>query len=218
VFLPRVKSPVVSLRAVSAQPFLTWSCAALLIQGGPIMPITNSELRQCVQRWLTSGALFAAPQTFRAGHGSGTLCRVCGSPIRELEIEYEIADEANGKVVVHRQCYLIWREESEAAGGRRWTLMGSLATVSLAGSVNTEEIVLKIEESSEVETSVLDTGSSPANAASVLKYPPDGPAVPDSCAESERVFTRLARYARGGAVGAALARVLSAVLRAGGLD
>jgi hypothetical protein len=79
------------------------------------MLTTNTELRQRVQRWLTSGALFSAPQTSWAGHGSGTLCRVCSSLIHPGEIEYEMADEVNGKVVVHRQCYLVWREETEAA-------------------------------------------------------------------------------------------------------
>lgn len=79
------------------------------------MLTTNNELRQRVQRWLTSGALFAAPQTSWAGHGNGTLCRVCTSPIHEREIEYEIDDGANNKAAVHRQCYLIWRAESEAA-------------------------------------------------------------------------------------------------------
>jgi hypothetical protein len=82
------------------------------------MLTTNNELRQRVQRWLTSGALFAAPQMSWAGHGNGngTLCRVCSSLIHEREIEYEIADGANSKAAVHRQCYLIWRAESEAAG------------------------------------------------------------------------------------------------------
>lgn len=86
------------------------------------MLTTTHELRQRVQRWLTSGALFAAPQTSWAGHGSGTLCRVCSSPIREREIEYEITDGANGQVVVHRQCYLVWLEESISASS--WPFCG----------------------------------------------------------------------------------------------
>src|ERR1700730_850760 len=104
--------------SVSAEPLRTCSCSAPLIQGGPLMLITNHELRQRVQRWLSSGALFAAPWTSWAGHARGIRCRVCRSPIREREIAYEVADGANGKVFVHRQCYLVWREESDPAGGR----------------------------------------------------------------------------------------------------
>jgi hypothetical protein len=42
--------------------------------------------------------------------------------------------------------------------------------------------------------------------------PPDGPAVPESCAENEGAFARLARYVYDGGVGAALALMLSAAL------
>jgi hypothetical protein len=56
--------------AVSAEPLRTCSCSAPLIQGGHLMLTTTHELRQRVQRWLTSGALFAAPKTSWAGYAS----------------------------------------------------------------------------------------------------------------------------------------------------
>jgi hypothetical protein len=78
------------------------------------MLIAKNELRQRVQRWLTSGALFPAPQTSWAGYGSGRVCGVCSSIVHRDEVEYEVAGGVNGKVFAHRLCYVIWREESEA--------------------------------------------------------------------------------------------------------
>jgi hypothetical protein len=82
------------------------------------MLTANNELRQRVQRWLTSGALFPAPRTSWAGHGSGKLCGVCSSIIDEKELEYEVVGGVNGTVVAHRHCFAIWREESAAAAVR----------------------------------------------------------------------------------------------------
>ena len=78
----------------------------------------NNELRQRVQRWLTSGALFPAPRTSWAGDGSGKLCAVCSSTVHAHEVEYEVLGGVNGTVVAHRLCYVIWQEESEAASTR----------------------------------------------------------------------------------------------------
>jgi hypothetical protein len=80
--------------------------------------LTNDELRQRVQRSLTSGALFPAPQTAWAGCGSGKRCAVCSSILQEDEVEYELAGGVYGTVVAHRRCYAIWRAESEAASVR----------------------------------------------------------------------------------------------------
>ncbi len=73
----------------------------------------NHELRQRVQRGLSSGALFPAPPTAWAGYGSGRRCAVCSSLILASEIEYELVGGVNGTVVAHRDCYGIWRAESE---------------------------------------------------------------------------------------------------------
>lgn len=80
--------------------------------------LTTDELRQRVQRSLTSGELFPAPRTVWAGSGSGRLCAVCSSTLPKDEIEYELAGGINGSVAAHPQCYAIWQAESEAAAAR----------------------------------------------------------------------------------------------------
>ena len=75
----------------------------------------NDELRQRVRRALTSGALFRVDQRSRVGRGSGKLCAVCTSAVAEDDVEYEVPGGVSGTVVAHLACYLIWRQESEAA-------------------------------------------------------------------------------------------------------
>jgi hypothetical protein len=75
----------------------------------------NDELRQRVRRALTSGALFLVDQRSRVGRGSGKLCAVCTSAVAEDDVEYEVPGGVNGTVVAHLACYLVWRQESEAA-------------------------------------------------------------------------------------------------------
>jgi len=75
----------------------------------------NDELRQRVRRALTSGALFLVDQRSRVGRGSGKLCAVCTSAVAEDDVEYEVPGGVNGTVVAPLACYLVWRQESEAA-------------------------------------------------------------------------------------------------------
>ena len=75
----------------------------------------NDELRQRVRRALTSGALFLVDQRSRVGRGSGKLCAVCTSAVAEDDVEYEVPGGVSGTVVAHLACYLVWRQESEAA-------------------------------------------------------------------------------------------------------
>jgi hypothetical protein len=75
----------------------------------------NDELRQRVRRALTSGALFLVDQRSRVGRGSGKLCAVCTSAVAEDDVEYEVPGGGSGTVVAHLACYLVWRQESEAA-------------------------------------------------------------------------------------------------------
>ena len=75
----------------------------------------NDELRQRVRRALTSGALFLVDRRSRVGRGSGKLCAVCTSAVAEDDVEYEVPGGVNGTVVAHLACYLVWRQESEAA-------------------------------------------------------------------------------------------------------
>jgi hypothetical protein len=75
----------------------------------------NDELRQRVRRALTSGALFLVDYRSRVGRGRGKLCAVCTSGVAEDDVEYEVPDGMHGTVVAHPPCYLVWRQESEAA-------------------------------------------------------------------------------------------------------
>ena len=75
----------------------------------------NDELRQRVRRALTSGALSLVDRRSRVGRGSGKLCAVCTSAVAEDDVEYEVPGGVNGTVVAHLACYLVWRQESEAA-------------------------------------------------------------------------------------------------------
>jgi hypothetical protein len=75
----------------------------------------NDELRQRVRRALTSGTLFLVDQRSRVGRGSGKLCAVCTSAVAEDDVEYEVPGGVSGTVVAHLPCYLVWRQESEAA-------------------------------------------------------------------------------------------------------
>lgn len=75
----------------------------------------NDELRQRVRRALMSGALFLVDRRSRVGRGSGNLCAVCTSAVAEGDVEYEVPGGVNGTVVTHLACYLVWRQESEAA-------------------------------------------------------------------------------------------------------
>ena len=75
----------------------------------------NDELRQRVRRALTSGTLFLVDRRSRVGRGSGKLCAVCTSAVAEDDVEYEVPGGVNGTVVAHLACYLVWRQESEAA-------------------------------------------------------------------------------------------------------
>ena len=69
----------------------------------------NDELRQRVRRALK------VDQRSRVGRGSGKLCAVCTSAVAEDDVEYEVPGGVNGTVVAHLACYLVWRQESEAA-------------------------------------------------------------------------------------------------------
>jgi hypothetical protein len=50
-----------------------------------------------------------------AGHGTGALCSLCGLPISEQDIEYEVelAPEAGSRgLQFHVQCYRVWETQS----------------------------------------------------------------------------------------------------------
>ena len=69
----------------------------------------NDELRQRVRRALK------VDHRSRVGRGSGKLCAVCTSAVAEDDVEYDVPGGVHGTVVAHLACYLVWRQESEAA-------------------------------------------------------------------------------------------------------
>ena len=69
----------------------------------------NDELRQRVRRALK------VDQRSRVGRGSGKLCAVRTSAVAEDDVEYDVPGGVHGTVVAHLACYLVWRQESEAA-------------------------------------------------------------------------------------------------------
>ena len=75
---------------------------------------TGDSLREQVRRRLAAKELFLVSRRGRAERGSGTACAVCGSLISISEIEYTVRGPTT-RVVVHVGCYLVWRQESEAA-------------------------------------------------------------------------------------------------------
>lgn len=77
------------------------------------MPAGDS-LRDQVRRRLSAKELFLASRPGRPERGSGNSCEVCGSVITTTDVEYTVRGPTTS-VVVHLGCYLVWRQESEAA-------------------------------------------------------------------------------------------------------
>lgn len=77
------------------------------IRGG----IDESAIRQRVRQELASGALARLDGGRSwAGRGTGRLCRMCDQPIDESQVELEV--ETPEPVVLHRDCFFIWQQES----------------------------------------------------------------------------------------------------------
>jgi hypothetical protein len=71
----------------------------------------GSDLEQGERRALP----YQEPMRTWAGHGTGALCSLCGLPISEQDIEYEVelAPEAgSGGLQFHVQCYRVWETQS----------------------------------------------------------------------------------------------------------
>ncbi len=71
-------------------------------------------LREQVRRRLANKELFLVNYTGRPERGSGNSCAVCATMIHTSEIQYTVSGSMR-TVVAHLACYLVWRQESEAA-------------------------------------------------------------------------------------------------------
>jgi hypothetical protein len=74
----------------------------------------GERLREQVRRRLASKELFLVNRQGRAERGSGNSCAVCASVIGTSGVQYTVRGPTSS-VVVHVACYLVWRQESEAA-------------------------------------------------------------------------------------------------------
>jgi hypothetical protein len=74
----------------------------------------GENLREQVRRRLATNELFLVSRKGRAKRGSGNSCGVCGAVVGTTEVQYTVCGPTSS-VVVHLGCYLVWRQESEAA-------------------------------------------------------------------------------------------------------
>jgi len=74
----------------------------------------GDSLREQVRRRLASKELFLVSRKGRAERGSGNACGVCGAVVSTTEVQYTVSGPTTS-VGVHLGCYLVWRQESEAA-------------------------------------------------------------------------------------------------------
>ncbi len=74
----------------------------------------GESLREQVCRRLANKELFLISRKGRGERGSGNACAVCMSAISTSEAQYTVRGPASS-VVTHVGCYLVWRQESEAA-------------------------------------------------------------------------------------------------------
>jgi hypothetical protein len=74
----------------------------------------GESLREQARRRLANKQLFLISRKGRPGHGSGNSCAVCALVISTSEVQYTVRG-ATRSVATHVGCYLVWRQESEAA-------------------------------------------------------------------------------------------------------
>jgi len=67
------------------------------------------------------------PKRILAGYGTGEVCAVCGQPITNTQVEYDIEDASHdGRLIFHMRCHAIWQLEcalrTEYSSGSQPTL------------------------------------------------------------------------------------------------
>jgi hypothetical protein len=81
---------------------------------------TGDSLREQVRRRLLNKELFLISRNGRPERGRENPCGVCGSVITTTEVQYTMPGPTSS-VGVHLGCYLVSRQESEAARLREET-------------------------------------------------------------------------------------------------
>ena len=74
----------------------------------------GESLREQVRRRLAAKELFLISRRGRAEPASGNACAVCALVIDTSGVQYAVRGPTS-RVVAHIACYLVWRQESEAA-------------------------------------------------------------------------------------------------------
>jgi hypothetical protein len=75
---------------------------------------TGDSLREQVRRRFATKELFLISRRGRAEPASGNACVVCALVIDTSGVQYAVRGPTS-RVVAHVACYLVWRQESEAA-------------------------------------------------------------------------------------------------------
>jgi hypothetical protein len=73
---------------------------------------TDEELRQSIRDRLADGRLFWAHGGSTVRRGTGRPCDICGKAITWDSVEREVQGGREAYVLVHEDCFRIWREES----------------------------------------------------------------------------------------------------------
>jgi hypothetical protein len=78
----------------------------------------DPSLRQLIRERIVNGQLPGIiPKQISGGYGSGKACAACDQPITSTQIEYEVEDEPNGRLLnFHFGCHVVWQLECAAAG------------------------------------------------------------------------------------------------------
>ena len=79
----------------------------------------HESLRERIRARLTSGVLFWPTGNTTVRRGTGRACEVCGRSIDPEGLEREVPGPTKSSVVVHDDCYQLWREESRSLQARQ---------------------------------------------------------------------------------------------------
>jgi len=73
--------------------------------------LRDAALRKSVRQRIENGQLpSCVPNRIDAGYGCGDVCVACDQPISDAQIEYEIEDGRDGRVLsFHFGCYVVWQ-------------------------------------------------------------------------------------------------------------
>ena len=121
----------------------------VLIRGGAgsdgaAVPLSRPGLRSMVTARLASGVLRPVKSAHSwAGYGNGLPCAVCDVPIGGAEVEYEVENGPGSSTLVHLDCFMAWKRESEAVRKEPPLAGGALLATLL--KVEPDSIVLNDE-------------------------------------------------------------------------